>query len=45
VQAGAADDRFIEIKDGLVPGDAVVTTGKRELYTQWLTGGAKPAAD
>lgn len=43
VQTGVADDRFIEIKDGLVPGDAVVTTGQRELYTQWLTGGVKPA--
>jgi multidrug efflux pump subunit AcrA (membrane-fusion protein) len=45
VQTGVADDRFIEIKDGLVPGDAVVIAGQRELYTQWLTGGAKPAAD
>lgn len=45
VQTGIADDRFIEIKDGLVPGDTVVTVGQRELYTQWLTGGAKPAAD
>lgn len=45
VQTGVADDRFIEIKDGLVPGDSVVTAGQRELYTQWLTGGAKPAAD
>jgi len=45
VQVGVADDRFIEIKDGLVPGDAVVVLGQRELYTQWLTGGSKPAAD
>ena len=45
VQTGAEDDRFVEIKDGLVPDDLVVTDGKRELYTSWLTGGKKPAAD
>lgn len=45
VQTGVADDRFIEIKDGLVPGDAVVTSGQREIFTQSLTGGTKPAAD
>ncbi len=44
VQTGAADDRFIEIKDGLVPDDAVVIAGQRELYTQWLTGSPKPGA-
>lgn len=45
VQTGAEDDRFVEIKDGLVPDDVVVTDGKREIYTSWLTGGKKPAAD
>jgi multidrug efflux pump subunit AcrA (membrane-fusion protein) len=45
VQTGVADDRFIEIKAGLVPGDNVVIAGQREIFTQWLTGGAKPAAD
>lgn len=45
VQTGVADDRFVEIKDGLVPGDAVVISGQREIFTQWLTGGAKPADD
>lgn len=45
VQAGAADDRNVEIKDGLVPGDEVVIQGQRELFTAWLTGGKKPAAD
>lgn len=44
VQTGAADDRFVEIKDGLVPDDAVVTDGKREVYTSWLIGGPKPGA-
>lgn len=44
VQTGAEDDRFVEIREGLVPDDAVVTDGKRELYTSWLTGGPKPAA-
>ena len=45
VQTGVADERFIEIRDGLVPSDAVVTSGQREIFTQSLTGGAKPAAD
>ena len=45
VQAGAEDDRNVEIKDGLVPGDEVVIQGQRELFTAWLTGGKKPAAD
>ena len=46
IQAGAEDDRNVEVKDGLVPGDEVVTQGQRELYTAWLTGGGKkPAAN
>jgi multidrug efflux pump subunit AcrA (membrane-fusion protein) len=45
VQTGAVDDRYVEIKDGLVPGDEVVVQGQRELFTAWLTGGKKPAAD
>ncbi len=45
VQTGAEDDRYVEIKDGLVPGDEVVVQGQRELFTAWLTGGKKPAAD
>lgn len=45
VQVGAEDDRDVEVKDGLVPGDEVVTQGQRELYTAWLTGGKKPSAD
>ncbi|MBI3601990.1 MAG: efflux RND transporter periplasmic adaptor subunit [Candidatus Omnitrophica bacterium] len=45
VQAGVEDDRFVEIKDGLVPDDVVVTDGKREVYTSWLMGGKKPATD
>lgn len=45
VQTGAEDDRNVEIKDGLVPGDEVVIQGEREIYTSWLTGGKKPAAD
>ncbi len=44
VVTGVADDRFVEIKDGLVPDDIVVTDGKREVYTTWLTGGKKPTA-
>lgn len=46
VQTGAEDDRFVEIKDGLVPDDVVVTDGKREVYTQSLMGrGVKPPTD
>lgn len=46
VQTGAEDDRFVEIKDGLVPDDVVVTDGKREIYTKSLMGGGyKPPTD
>lgn len=45
VQTGAEDDRNVEIKEGLVPGDEVVVQGQRELFTAWLTGGKKPPAD
>lgn len=45
IQPGAEDDRYLEVKDGLVPGDEVVVQGQRELFTAWLTGGKKPAAD
>lgn len=45
VRTGAADDRFVEITDGLVPGDAVVTQGMREVYTASLTGGGARAGD
>lgn len=45
VQTGAEDDRNVEIKDGLVPGDEVVVQSQREIFTAWLTGGKKPAAD
>lgn len=44
VQTGVADDRFLEIKEGLVPDDVVVTDGKRQVYTTWLMGGKKPVA-
>jgi cobalt-zinc-cadmium efflux system membrane fusion protein len=45
VRTGASDDRLVEITDGLVPGDVVVTQGTRQVYTQWLTGGARPAGE
>ncbi len=45
IQTGVSDERFVEIKDGLVPSDAVVTSGQREIFTQSLTGGTKPADD
>jgi len=36
VVLGARDDRFVEVKKGLLPGDKVVTDGKQQLYTQSL---------
>ena len=45
IEAGASDDKYVEVLSGLVPGDEVVTVGAREIYTRWLMGGAAPAAD
>ena len=39
VSIGASDGSYTEIKEGLVPGDEVVTQGNRQLYTLSLTGG------
>jgi multidrug efflux pump subunit AcrA (membrane-fusion protein) len=39
VKLGVRDDMNTEIKEGLVPGDEVVTQGNRELYTLSLSGG------
>jgi len=36
VATGLSDDRYIEIIDGLYPGDEVVTEGNRQIYTKWL---------
>jgi cobalt-zinc-cadmium efflux system membrane fusion protein len=33
---GARDDRFVEVKKGLLPGDKVVTDGKQQVYTKSL---------
>ncbi|STX55484.1 putative Co/Zn/Cd efflux system membrane fusion protein [Legionella beliardensis] len=38
VRIGASDDNYTEIKEGLVPGDEVVTQGARQLYTLSLSG-------
>ena len=40
IETGAIDDRYAEVRSGLVPGDEVVTVGARELYTRWLMGSA-----
>ena len=40
IETGAIDDRYTEVRSGLVPGDEVVTVGARELYTRWLMGSA-----
>jgi multidrug efflux pump subunit AcrA (membrane-fusion protein) len=36
VATGVSDDRYVEITDGLHPGDKVVTDGNRQVYTKWL---------
>ena len=36
VATGTSDDRYVEITDGLYPGDEVVTDGNRQIYTKWL---------
>src|SRR5262245_8409163 len=36
VVVGARDDRFVEVKKGLLPGDKVVTDGKQQIYTKSL---------
>ena len=36
VVLGAKDDRFVEVKSGILPGDRVVTLGKQEVYTKSL---------
>ncbi|MGH7847759.1 MAG: efflux RND transporter periplasmic adaptor subunit [Candidatus Binatia bacterium] len=33
---GARDDRYAEVKKGLLPGDQVVTDGKQQIYTKSL---------
>lgn len=45
IATGTSDNEFTEVKDGVVPGDQVVTQGNRQLYTLWLTGGKAPAAE
>lgn len=39
ISIGARDEKYSEIKEGLVPGDEVVTQGNRQLYTLSLSGG------
>jgi membrane fusion protein, heavy metal efflux system len=36
VVLGARDDRYAEVKTGLLPGDRVVTDGKQQIYTKSL---------
>jgi len=36
VVLGARDDRFVEVKKGLLPGDQLVTDGKQQVYTKSL---------
>lgn len=45
VETGSRDGQFTQIIKGLTAGDAVVTQGNRELFTQWLTGGAMKDED
>jgi cobalt-zinc-cadmium efflux system membrane fusion protein len=44
VVLGARDDRFVEVKKGILPGDLVVTDGKQQVYTKSLMArGGGPA--
>lgn len=43
VVLGARDDRFVEVKKGLLPGDKVVTDGKQQIYTKSLMAGGGEA--
>jgi cobalt-zinc-cadmium efflux system membrane fusion protein len=36
VVLGARDDRYVEVKRGVLPGDLVVTDGKQQIYTKSL---------
>ncbi|MBI2486769.1 MAG: efflux RND transporter periplasmic adaptor subunit [Deltaproteobacteria bacterium] len=36
IATGVSNDRYVEITDGLYPGDQVVTDGNRQIYTKWL---------
>jgi membrane fusion protein, heavy metal efflux system len=36
VVLGIKDDRYVEVKQGLLPGDFVVTDGKQQVYTKSL---------
>ena len=36
VVLGTRDDRYVEVKKGLLPGDHVVTDGKQQIYTKSL---------
>lgn len=36
VATGVSDDQYVEITDGLRPGEKVVTDGNRQVYTKWL---------
>ena len=36
VVLGVRDNRYVQVKQGLRPGDRVVTDGKRQIYTEYL---------
>lgn len=44
VVLGVRDDRFAEVKSGLLPGDRVVTLGKQQIYTKSLMARGRGAA-
>lgn len=39
ITAGTSDDKYTQVKEGLVPGDEVVIQGARQLYTLSLSAG------
>lgn len=45
VVLGARDDRYIEVKEGLMPGDQVVTRGNQQLMLAQMSGGSMGGGD
>ncbi len=43
VSLGYRDDRYAEVRNGLAPGERVVTTGKRQLEALYRKGGTEEA--
>lgn len=45
VVLGVRDDRYVEVKEGLMPGDQVVTRGNQQLMLAQMSGGSTGGGD